>query len=942
MKYLLARDINNFNISGVTFSLGNQPAPSAPLIVVRGTDTVTPNEFLGIIDSATNKLFPTSGHNVLSPGGVILGPGFSPLIENDDLKLEFNPPVYAVGFDILFQSLDCCSFVAISVFDPSGTLLYSNSSIPTNNEPGGAPGGSIFVGFASPSANIASIVIDDYDGNNVYPDANIGFDSFRLFTLPILANDTDPDGDPLQAFLVSAPSHGTLDLKPNGTFIYTPATGFFGTDTFTYKANDGALDSNIATVTITVQAVNHPPVITSAPVTDAVAGAPYSYDVEATDPDAGDTLTYSLDIAPVGMTIQAGTGLIGWTPTAAQVGSQPVTVQVQDQGGLSATQNFTVTVASPNHPPTITSTPITTATAGQSYTYDADATDPDTGDTLSYSLTLAPTGMTIDTATGLIQWTLTDAQIGEQNVTVKVQDTGGLSATQSFTISVTAPISHAPVAVDDQFESKLGEPLTIPAPGVLGNDIDPDGDLLAAILVQSPASGTVNLNPDGSFVYTPTVSQPGSNLQVALKWSWTSSTVLPNSLNVMMAPGIIDLNGDGVPDVIFGSTASRAGAFVEIGVLRALDGANGAELFTVTDAALQINTASNVAVGDLDGDGRPEIIACAASNNQLIAFNHDGTLRWRSANLEPIGWSSPSLADLDGDGQTEIVVGRQVLNGDGTLRWTGTGGYGGHWFSQYGYPPSGYVISLVADIDLDGVPEVVAGNTAYRADGSIKWQVSITDGYAAVGNFDDDPFAEIVLVSQGSVWLLEHNGTVKWGPVAIPGAGVGGPPTVADFDGDGMPEIGVAGATRYTVIETDGSIKWAAETQDQSSNITGSSVFDFEGDGSAEVVYRDEPKLRVYRGTDGKVLFETPMSSCTWFEYPLVADVDSDGHAEIVTSANDSCGFGPQRGIYVFGDAQNRWVPTRKIWNQHTYHITNVNEDGTIPAVEINNWQVPD
>jgi len=158
--------------------------------------------------------------------------------------------------------------------------------------------------------------------------------------------------------------------------------------------------------------------------------------------------------------------------------------------------------------------------------------------------------------------------------------------------------------------------------------------------------------------------------------------------------------------------------------------------------------------------------------------------------------------------------------------------------------------------------------------------------------------------------------------------GVGGPPTVADYDNDGQPEIGVAGASRYVVFETNGTLKWATVTQDSSSNRTGSSVFDFDGDGSAEVVYRDELKLRVYRGTDGFVLFQTAMSSCTWHEYVLVADVDADGNAEIVAVANNNCGFGPQRGVYVFGDANDNWVTTRRIWNQHTYHITNVRDDG--------------
>ena len=418
-----------------------------------------------------------------------------------------------------------------------------------------------------------------------------------------------------------------------------------------------------------------------------------------------------------------------------------------------------------------------------------------------------------------------------------------------------------------------------------------------------------------------------------LEWSWTSTAVDPTSLNVMSTPSVIDLNGDGIADIVFGSTSSTGGGAVEIGVLRALSGDTGAELFTVTDPALRINTASSVATGDIDDDGRPEIIATDSTGARLIAFEHDGTFKWRSPPLEAVNWGAPAIADLNQDGTPEIVVGRQALSNAGTILWTGTGGRG----------DNGNVgpLSLVADVDLDGSPEIVAGNTIYSSTGVIERSAAVPDGFNAVANFDSDPQAEIVLVSDGTVRLFEHDLTVKWGPVAIPGGGAGGPPTIADFDNDGQVEIGVAGASRYAVFETNGTVKWAAVTQDGSSNRTGSSVFDFEADGSAEVVYHDETRLRVYRGSDGVVLFQTPLSSCTWLEYPLVADVDGDKNAEIVAVANNNCGFGPQRGVYVYGDPANTWVQTRAIWNQHTYHVTNIRANGTIPAVEQNNWQVP-
>ncbi|MDA8413971.1 MAG: Ig-like domain-containing protein, partial [Desulfobacteraceae bacterium] len=145
---------------------------------------------------------------------------------------------------------------------------------------------------------------------------------------------------------------------------YTPATGYSGSDSFTFSVNDGTVSSSTATVSITVtgSTANHAPIITSTPVTRATVWKTYTYQVKAYDPDY-DTLTYSLVNAPSGMTISSK-GLITWTPKyyrsdshsysnynsgSYQSNRVPVIVKVTDPSGLFATQSFTIWIFSDSH-----------------------------------------------------------------------------------------------------------------------------------------------------------------------------------------------------------------------------------------------------------------------------------------------------------------------------------------------------------------------------------------------------------------------------------------------------------------------------------------------------------------------------------------------------------------------------------------------------------------
>ncbi|MDO8647787.1 MAG: Ig-like domain-containing protein [Candidatus Diapherotrites archaeon] len=169
----------------------------------------------------------------------------------------------------------------------------------------------------------------------------------------VLANDTDADGDALTPWLVSNPGHAKgfrMRSDGKGYFYYTPETGFVGTDSFTYKANDGIAGSKLTTVTITVTGTpttNQPPVLSTIGPKTVVDGNRLSFNLSATDPNGG-TLIYSAQGLPAGAIITSA-GAFTWIPSSSAVGIHSVNFIVSD-GSLTDSEQVSITVNSSSTP----------------------------------------------------------------------------------------------------------------------------------------------------------------------------------------------------------------------------------------------------------------------------------------------------------------------------------------------------------------------------------------------------------------------------------------------------------------------------------------------------------------------------------------------------------------------------------------------------------------
>ncbi len=310
---------------------------------------------------------------------------------------------------------------------------------------------------------------------------------------------TDADGDTLTYVIVTNPAHGTL-TGTGANRTYTPAANYNGADSFTFKVNDGTVDSAPATVSITVTAVNNAPVASPQSVSTNEDTAK-AITLAGTDVD-GDTLTYVIVTAPAHGTL-TGTGANQtYTPAANYNGADSFTFKVNDGTVDSAPATVSITVTAVNDVPVASPQSVST-NEDTAKAITLAGTDAD-GDTLTYVIVTAPAHGTL-TGTGVNQtYTPAANYNGADSFTFKVNDGTVDSAPATISITVTA-VNDVPVANDQSVSTTRNTPKAIT---LTGSDID--GNSLTYIIVATPSHGTLS-GTGASRTYTPNTNYTGAD-----------------------------------------------------------------------------------------------------------------------------------------------------------------------------------------------------------------------------------------------------------------------------------------------------------------------------------------------------------------------------------------------------------------------------------------------
>ncbi len=511
-----------------------------------GTDTFTYKANDGLLDS-----------NVATVTITVIAVNDAPMANDDSATTDEDIPV---TIDVLANDTDVDgdTLTVDSVTQPANGTA-TNNGINVSYEPAlnfnGTDGFTYTLsdGHGGTDTATVTVTVEPVNDAPVAHDQSVATDEDTPLAITLGA--TDVDGDPLTYSIVTPPAHGALSgAAPSLT--YTPDENYNGADSFSLKANDGAVDSNVATVSITVNPVNDPPVARDdahslLEDTTLNVSAPGVLDND-TDVD-NDPLTAELANGVSNGTLTLNTnGSFTYTPDPNFNGIDSFTYTASDGQGGTDTATVTITVNPINDAPVANDDSATTD-EDVSVTIDVLANDTDVdGDTLTVDSVTQPANGTATNNGANVTYTPDPDFNGTDSFTYTASDGNGGTDTPTVTVTVN-PVNDAPVGADDAYSVDEDNTLTVAARGVLGNDIDVDGDALTAVKLSDPGNGALTLGDDGSCTYTPDVNFNGTDSftycasDVELESDPCTVTITVNPVNDPPEVGAITAPVDPVP-----------------------------------------------------------------------------------------------------------------------------------------------------------------------------------------------------------------------------------------------------------------------------------------------------------------------------------------------------------------------------------------------------------
>ena len=445
-------------------------------------------------------------------------------------------------------------------------------------------------------------------------------------------------------------------------------------------------------------------------------------------------------------------------------------------------------------------------------------------------------------------------------------------------------------------------------------------------------------NNDLYQAHCPNVCQymPESNQEIKLSLQWESEYISDGFADPSsFAVGNYD-SDENIEIVCKGAK----GGFLDVSSdLIILNGRNGIikNSFPIISDYNVFGTTTNLAI---TRSGVGNVSSYVANYDDLYAYDAQGNEMFSVENSFSTFINS---ADFDENGVYEIYAGHDVLNsttGEFLFRGLNSGCFENancdmvHSIAADILPSEGlelitgkYIYSLDINNNVD-----TTGNTAAR----FVMDDPVEDGFCGIADFDLDGQPEIVVLRKnvygdGGLWVVDPltGSVISSADISAERAGL---PCIGDIDNDCIPEITFVTQNQLQAYRFDGTntLKriFQKEIIDQSGAVA-PTLFDFDQDGMNEIIHHDHEYLRIIRGTNGSTIDSFRLNNGTAFDFPVVADVDMDGQAEILV--NGYRDDWQKQQIFCFESGDGRWAPARSVWNQSAYNVVNVNDDLTIP-----------